>query len=239
MAKTGFILGGALQGIGAGLVQQGQVNAENARASATQRFQDYLAQRKTQADDARATQQHGWDIERDNNQAALRATQAEADAKNTAVRDGTQQKYAVQMEGLKASNQAKIEGLKSTLSMTEYERKAALDLANDVSRSGQEIGHTEVAADGRMIIYSKSGEVLRASPPGTFNPRAAAADDGDLLGSRGAPTATPAPRAPAPRPAAPAPAPARQPLVKRPSLDDIFAGQPGSPASTLNSTFQR
>lgn len=227
------ILGGALQGIGAGLQQEIQNRREDERTSATQRFQAYLAGAKTDADNAAAARDHQYDLERDAAQAGFKADQAKADAAATAARDKAKYGYDVSLEGVKAKNDAALAQMKSKFAMDEEQAKIAAQMKADVARMGKEVGQAKVTSDGRMILYAKDGSVLRASQPGTFNPPATAQDDTLVLGDRAAdnaaqPAAAPAAPAAAPRPA-PKPTPKPAAPKNRPPLSSFDSSGSSDP----------
>jgi hypothetical protein len=208
----GAVLGGALQGIGAGLAQQQRAKADTAAADVAHRREEYLLKLRGQiASDA--TVQQGQ-IARDN--LAVKydfedrndARTSERDTSKAIIVGNNTSANAVKLEQVKTANDRMIEGVKSRYRMTEQQQKAALDLSNDATRAGQEVGETRVAVDGSMVLYSKNGQVIRRSGAGMFTPNGAKATgtEGSTAIERargGSPAAaTPAPTAkPKPVPA--------------------------------------
>jgi len=163
MGGLGFILGGALQGAGKGLAMQGQERAQSAASDLEFRRRMALENLRNENQSARMREQADLNDRND-----ARATSRKTDA--SIVTDNARTGNDVKLEGVRASNQQALARLNSQLNMSEFEKKQAVELQNDLTKAGQKAAKFEVTADGRMVAYSETGQVLRASPPGTFNP---------------------------------------------------------------------
>jgi hypothetical protein len=201
MAGLGYVLGGFLEGAGKGLAMQGQERAAQAAADLESRRRIALENLRAENNSANSRLQADLNDRND-----ARATARKTDA--TIVTDSARTENDIRLEGVRSSNQAAnqqaLARLQSSLNLTEYEKKAALDLKSELDKEGRTAARFEVTADGRMVAYSGTGQVLRASPPGTFTPPGSK-DGGSIIEQARAAQSTPAP-APSPAPTKPAPA---------------------------------
>lgn len=194
MSDFGHILGGALQGIGAGLLGQAQAKAESAKSAAAERFQLLMSDREhgqnlEAAERASAHRQaeatHGSTLKR--GEMRLGATLDDDRAAKQTARSTASQ---ITVDNARSANDRVMARLQSGLRMTEQQASAATELANQITLAGQTIHSSEIAADGSMVLTTKTGRQLRTQA-GIFNPKNAPDE-----GIPGLPTAT--------KPAAPA-----------------------------------
>lgn len=220
MGGLGFVLGGALQGIGQGIATQAQSNIEERRKLA---LEDLRHRNQLTEDEHKATQQD-W----------VNGRQTARQTSSQIVVDKAKTGNDIALEGVRASNAQALERLQQNLTLSRELQVEGAKLANDLAKMGKEVGDYRVAADGSIWAYSKTGAVLGNSKPGKFNPTA----QGRGLGSGStldsldlgdgaptpAPTGTPTPTKPTSAPAAPA-APSTGRGIQRPR-----AGNRGTPA---------
>jgi hypothetical protein len=187
--SLGNILGGAMQGIGAGLVKVGEEQAKQDQADVLARRQAALAKftqdredgrqaTKVAADAKAAEVGHGYKLDEQKNAGEI-ANQNDKDhvERETASKIG--------IEAVKARNEAALESLKSHYRLNEVQAKAAADLVNQTTMAGIEVGATKIAADGTMYIYNKAGKAIGHSEVGQFAIPKSADNDGGILGGRG------------------------------------------------------
>lgn len=157
MSDAGFIIGGALQGIGSGIVAQGQANAarEAEAAKETAAMRREIALENLRNENA---------MKRDAAQSGLKKDEATqgADLQDRNAARATQRNTASQItiDKAKTQNDMALAKLRSTLSINEQQAKSASDLANQLAAAGQEVGEFKVAADGTVTAFSKTGKVL-------------------------------------------------------------------------------
>lgn len=164
MSDAGFILGGALQGIGAGIVAQGQAAAAQQAETAKERREMVLAQIQHQnkiAEDNNANQNS---MKRDAAQSDLKKSEAvqSADLQDRNAGRATQRNTASQItiDKAKTQNDMALARLRSTLNINEQQAKSASDLSNQLAAAGQEVGEFKVGTDGTVVAFSKTGKVL-------------------------------------------------------------------------------
>lgn len=204
MGAGGFILGGALQGIGAGLVAQGQANAQAAAKAAEQdgmmRREIALenlrsANRTKEAETGSALKQNETETQarwQDWGKARDTSRSTDSTVKIEGVKTGNQ----IKVEQVKAANDRALANLQSSNRISEAQAGQAAELSADLARMGKEVGEFKVNAAGQMVAYSKTGQVLRVSQKGMFRDPEDKAE-GAMPGFPGA--------SPAPAPAAPPP----------------------------------
>ena len=189
----GAILGGALQGIGAGLAAKGRMDME-AQAEAAK--QDAIARREAWIESTRHSNrtaemqtESGLRINEQTNQADLQDRNASRqNARTTASQ--------IAVDNARTANDKALAKFQSNLRMTEDQDKAARELTNQLSLMGQKAERFEIAADGSMVAINGLGKIISKSAPGRFVApgRASATDDGsDLLKGAGVTRAQPLP----------------------------------------------
>lgn len=193
------IFGGALSGLGQGMALKGQSEAEDRRKmaleAARQQSQVTLEsyQHTNKLDEIAATGEQ---------QRLTQVNAGNVDVAKVAATTPITTKAQIEINNAKAANDAVLENLKSKLRMTEAQAEAATKLANEISAAGQKAAEFRVAADGSMVAYSATGQVLRKSAPGSFIPQQPGGLGTDLF-------------------ATPVPAPAQQPAPQRPVIKPI------------------
>lgn len=161
------LLGGALTGVGAGLTQKATYELDMRRQAA-------LEQMKRESEAIRL--QLSGEINDEN--AARQAARGDFYDAKKGVRDhgfkmteaGVEIEGRVTLESVKAKNEAALAQLKHQFNMTEDQNKAALDLSNKLALNKQEVGYWDVAKDGSLIAYAKSGNRIGQTGAGIFNP---------------------------------------------------------------------
>ncbi|WP_226018402.1 hypothetical protein [Novosphingobium sp. FKTRR1] len=177
MSGLGYILGGFTQGIGAGLVKQGEAQAATQAEDAKFRrelalkgvdHQNRMTEDANQSDltAGRDKASSGYRITEQTNQADLTDRN---DARHTARSTVSQ----IAVDKARTTNDAALARLKSGLQITEDQAKAASTLSNELALAGQTVGDLQIAADGSIWAYSKTGVALGHSKPGKFVPPAA------------------------------------------------------------------
>lgn len=223
----GNILGGALQGIGAGITAIGQQQAKA-------REDDVLMRRQMALENLRA--QNDRDLQVTKTADAATAAQTahtnrmeesrveydyrdRNDARSTARNTSSK----ITVDKAQTANQVALKKLESSLNMSEAQQKAALDLSNDLTKAGVEVGDYKIGTDGTLYALSKTGHILGKSPrPGMFTPdgvRSSNADSNPYGGTSSTTTATAAATksVPAPKPA-PLAKPAAPPKLNGPII---------------------
>lgn len=188
----GYILGGALQGIGAGITAQGQAKAE---AAAAQAKEDALMRREIALENLRNQNA----IKRDQSQSGLRREEAthgaQLDDWKGARQNERTTKSQLTLADAKAQIDERMARLQSSLKMDEAKAASVRELYNNVYMANIEIGREQVAADGSLVIYNKAGREVSRSQPGMFTPPGSGDAPLTLPGRSGAtqqPTARPA-----------------------------------------------
>lgn len=180
----GDFLGGALQGIGAGIATKGKMDMDAAAAAAKEEAMSkremMLAQMNTT--NKREEQKQASDLR-------MEETRYEWDRKDAASANADARALKAELAklGVQFANAAKLETLKGQQERLTAGAKAALD--------GNEVVGTKTAEDGSVMLYTRSGKFIKAGfkerPTGAA---AAAAADPDN------PFATPGAKPPANRP---------------------------------------
>lgn len=213
MGALGYILGGALQGVGSGMVADTQRRDSAAAATAAERREiamenlrakrqsennvqqgEITRQNATHTGDIQAEQARvgsGYKITETNNEFVQRD-------KNDARQVERQTSATITIDKAKTANDIAVAKITSGLKMTEAQASAAQDLANRATLAGLEVGETEIAADGSMVIYAKTGKLIGRTSAGVFTPKATDAAEGVLARSGEARQPAPAktPKAP-------------------------------------------
>lgn len=178
MAGLGSILGGALSGFGAGMAKQGEMDFEQRRQMALEnmRQQNQQANIRAQGEEQRTTQEAG----------------AKLDDWRDARSNERRTKSTIAINEVQAANERALAAFRSSLEIDQYQSKAATDLANELAAAGKTVGKYEVANDGSIWAYSKTGTVLGKSKPGKFAPpgTSGAAGEGSALSRAGGAPAT-------------------------------------------------
>ena len=201
----GRILGGALTGLGTGMVATAAMADDERRGLALEKLrqenrttelntQADLQDRNAQRSDARSDVYGARDVQRKAivNQAA----------------DATEFGRKKEIIGLEQNNKIAAMKVGSGLTMSENQQKASLDAAAAATRAGLEVDSSEITADGSKAFYSKSGKLISQTAAGVFLPRSSGKDDEDntIIGkaNAGRPTAPVTAPKVAPKAAAPA-----------------------------------
>lgn len=174
MGTGAFILGGALQGIGAGIMAQGQQRAEDAKQDAIARREMALAQFRSgldrERDEAQSELRKGEAV----HQSGLRTKEAETGAKLDDWKSSRQTARSasaqITVAEAKAEIDQKMERLQSRLRMNEAQAAAVRKIFNDVYMAHVEVGDQKIAADGAMVFYSKAGKEIGRTASGLFQP---------------------------------------------------------------------
>ncbi len=184
----GDFLGGALQGIGAGIATKGRMDmeaaGEAAKQEATTKREMVLAR---QAHDYKKDeQQHASDLRKD--EVNLEYDRKEAYGANA---DTRALKADLAKLGVQFANAAKLERLKGDQDRMTAAAKAALE-------NGEVIG-TKTAEDGTVMLYTRGGKTINAGykerPTGSA---ASALDPANPFGAPGAGVKPATPGAPVP-----------------------------------------
>jgi len=205
------ILGGALQGIGAGLVQQGQqraaAEAASAQSEAAMRREIALENLRTKNAMTRDQQQSVMRMDEQENAGRVSDWQAGRQVGRTTqatiVTDKAKTQNDITLKQLDAQNDRALASLKSSLSVNETQQKIAAEAIADATKNRYEVGETQIRADGALVLYSKSGQVISVSKPGQFTPPAATGMGAGFPAFPGASSPAPAP--------GPAAAPSKRP----------------------------
>lgn len=200
MGGIGYIIGGALSGIGEGLEKQSILNEESRQKTEAAE----LAARRDQALEALRHTNRTAEIQLqgtvdDTKDANHQARGFSYETKTTSQKQGFEQ----QNIRLKGSIDANLERLKSSNTITEQAADDARQLQHDLQVAGVTADHWEVTTDGRIVAFNKKGEVLKYSANAdSFVPKSSGSDDelggdGTIAGERGtrsgaAPAAKPA-----------------------------------------------
>lgn len=201
----GRILGGALTGYGAGLVQSSVMADEERRQVALEKLrqENRTAEIETMANfnnrNAALSDARG-----DTNDARKTARQTDAEIKV----GGAKFQQTLTLAEVEAANRKDLAKFQSSLNMNEAQAKAALDLNTLATQSRREVGDRVIAADGSMVQYAKDGSLIGRSAPGVFSPPSSG-------GGGAAPTLLQQSGGSAPKPAA---KPAAQPVAKAPAV---------------------
>lgn len=189
----GAILGGALQGIGAGLAAKGrmdmEVQAETARQDAITRREQWIESTRHANRTAEMQTESGLRLNEQTNQADLQDRNASRqNARTTASQ--------IAVDNARTANDKELAKFQSRLRMTEDQAKAARELADSLTLMGQKAERFEIAADGSMVAINGLGKIISKSAPGRFAaPGGGGSGDGsDLLtGGAGGTRAQPLP----------------------------------------------
>lgn len=215
MGGLGYIVGGALQGVGSGIVAQGQQRAAEDAATAKQRRDialENLRSQNDQVNDARKAEMTH----------ANRIAETEAEYKlrdlNDARSTGRKTSSQITIDTAKTKNDIVLAKVQTKLKLSADQAIKAQELFNSVTLAGQKVGETRVGADGAMVIYSETGKELTRSTPGQFIPQGSKSEDdsGGTIGAARAARGTPVGQA-APQPT-PAPKPASKPTAQAPTV---------------------
>ena len=163
----GTVFGAAMQGIGAGMMQQTQANqaaqAEQAKETAamrrevaleTMRNQNALARDKAQSDNRIGEMRAGAQFD------------DWKDARGTARKTTS----SITIKQAEAKIDAKLEKAKSDLKINEDTKAWLRDIYQKAYMSNIEVGETKAATDGSLIVLSKSGKIIAQTKPGMFRP---------------------------------------------------------------------
>jgi hypothetical protein len=182
MGGIGYIIGGALQGIGEGLEKQTILNEDTRQKTA-------LADLQARRDAALAALNHQYRTQEAQTAAVIDDTkdanhQARAfsySTKETQQKQGYEQQNIVLKGKVDFQNDSAIEALKSRYHIAEGAAEDARDLQKQLALAGVTADHWEVTTDGRIVAFNKQGGVLRYSAnPDSFVPKKG--DDEDLTG---------------------------------------------------------
>ena len=215
MGLGGLVLGGALQGIGAGIVAQGKQSAETAQQEAQGRArlaeQDAMMRREIALENLRNQNT----IARDENKSKLTINEVEAGARaddwkgarqtarttdSTITVDRAKTQNDITVKQIEAANARTLAKLNSSLNINEKQAEIAAETVAAASRAGFEVGDTQIRNDGALVLLAKTGKIISVSKPGLFTPE----------GSGDAPISFPGTKLPAPSSAA-QPVPANRP----------------------------
>lgn len=191
MARTGYIIGGLLSGIGQGMAQQAQSDAQARREIALENLRSQNKRAETET-------AHGYRVAEMGTQADLNdrndARKTERDTSSKIIVGNAETKNQISIDNAKSKNDAVLARLQSGLRMNEEQSKSAQRMVEAATQAGQEVKDTVVGTDGTLYIIAKDGRTLSKSKPGMFNPTGqSAADDsggtisGAIAGRGGAP----------------------------------------------------
>lgn len=176
MSSFGYILGGALRGVGRGVVETGQ---QRAAAAATE-----LEERRA---NARAAAKAASEIEQQNNAARLSEqqdsrrsnlkkdeTKAEYELRDVNDARGTERKTKsdIIVDTARTKNDVALARVNSSLNLNEAQQKSALELNAKLTENKQEVGDYRVTKDGSLVAYSKAGRALGQTKAGIFDTKA-------------------------------------------------------------------
>jgi hypothetical protein len=159
------MLGGALQGLGNGLYETGKLNA-------LQRY-EAMKEERTQKRDLEKLRVAG-EIN-DKNKANEQFRSAVYDEKNdarAAEAQTTIQKLRnqgqVDLKNLEAANAEKLAGLQHQYKMDETQSEIAQRTLADINKMKIEVGDVRVSDSGRLVFYSKTGDLISQTEPHQF-----------------------------------------------------------------------
>lgn len=172
MGGIGRIIGGALVGLGEGMEKQTIVNER--QRIADMENQRAIALENLRASNTRANATNQYDLADRNN------------ARDSARDFGYGTQKVAQEQGFKATDREDEQAHDVTLKNLEHKHKLSEDQANDVrdfaeeaKKAGTYIDRSEIMADGRMVVWTKTGTSRIIGQPGSFVPKGSGSDDED------------------------------------------------------------
>lgn len=164
----GQVFGAALQGIGAGMMQQTQAN----QAAAAEQAKETAAMRR---EIALENLRNKNAIERDKAASGNRKSELETGAKlddwTDARKTGRRTTSEITVAQTKAKLDADLKKLDSRLKIGEDTKAWLRDIYKEAYQANTEIGETKEGADGSIIVFSKAGKVIAQTKPGMVAPK--------------------------------------------------------------------
>jgi hypothetical protein len=186
------LLGRVLQGIGAGLIEQGKEDYETQKTELLYQRELALKQLEFQHDDTRAAQDYQDKL------SEISATGAEnrrtdlfqgiiAERRDEA-KDTRNLNHDITMASVNFKNDKTMEAFKQKNRLSEDQWQSFLKAKADAVANGQTVDRAVFSTNGQMQLIMKDGNIVTKGPPGAYNPSGSNADEGlgDYLNSGGA-----------------------------------------------------
>lgn len=222
----GRILGGALTGLGAGMVQSAVMADEERRQMALEKLrqENRMTEMNTQADlqDRNASRSDGrgdfYDARKTGRIATVEAAQSDKKFQQTLT-----------LTQIEQGNRESLAKLQSSLNLTEIQQRGAVEAANEAKAQGSYVKEWVTNSEGMLVGITATGKQVSTN----VKPQPKAAEDGSsILAQAGG--RTPAPTAALPAPKTPAPAQAKATGPKVGAVIDGYRFKGGSPGDPKN-----
>lgn len=158
------VLGGALAGIGKGMVAQAQLDWDQQKA-------DLLYQRQVALENL--SNEHAKERIAATGQENRITAKTEAGYRGAlAAQDDAREIQKIKFtKDLDLRNDTKLEAFRSKNRLTEDQAHQAKAAQIEAEQAGYKISRFEVASDGRMVAFNEKGDAIKVSQPGQFVPQ--------------------------------------------------------------------